>query len=221
MNSWQVADAQNLNFAIAAVYVLQALAEARGQRVPLSFPSENPTHAPTSVGNNKRVEEDSTKDRAVSQMRRIVEAIKQCPEQAPRDAEFAAAIIKYTKPLVQDWDVVTSDSLRSPFQGFIRFRTSGHYEETEAAKQSKKLDAKYRQALQGMKWCEEQHGWSCYVTEYRFEFELGSDTPELRKATMFIAIEKEPRLYEPGDGSCFDRIAKSPDSVFTGRREQK
>jgi hypothetical protein len=149
-------------------------------------------------------------------MRRIVEAIKQCPEQAPCDAEFAAAIIKYTKPLVQDWDVVTSDSLRSPFQGFIRFRTSGHYEETEAAKQSKKLDAKYRQALQGMKWCEEQHGWSCYVTEYRFEFELGSDTPELRKATMFIAIEKEPR-HEIAMGEDGTRRQKGH-AVF-GRRE--
>src|SRR5262249_38689321 len=151
-------------FAIAAVYVLHALAEARGQRIPLGFPNENPTYAATTEESSKRVEEESTKDRAVSQMRRIVEAIKQCPEPAPTNVKFA--LQKSTKALVQDWDVVTSDSLRSPFRGFVRFRTSGYYEETDEAKQSKQLDTEYRRTIQGMKWCGELHGWSCYDTEY-------------------------------------------------------
>jgi len=219
MNSWQIADAQNLNFAIAAVYVLQALAEARGQRVALSFPREDPMQVTTSPEESSKSarEQESTKDKAVSQMHRIVEAIKQCPPPAPTDVKFA--LQKSTKPLLQDWDVVTSDSLRSPFQGFVRFRTSGYYEETDEAKQSKKLDAEYRQAVQGMKWCEELHHISCYDTEYRYEFDLGSNSPELRKATMSIAVIKGPTVYEPRGGTCWDGIAKSPESVFAEHRE--
>ena len=215
MNSWQVADAQNLNFAISAIDVLQGLTEARNQRSPMSFPSEDLPQAVTSQPNSKSVQaQESAKDRAVSQMRKIVEAIKQCPEMAPNDFEFARAIQKFTAPLVQDWDVVTSDSLRSPFQGFVRFRIVSHYEESEAAKRSKQLDADYRFFIQTMKWCEEEYHTSCNVTEYRHEFDLGSDTPELRKASMSTAINKEPIVYEPRGNSCWDNIARSPGSVL-------
>jgi S1-C subfamily serine protease len=45
MNSWQVADAQNLNFAISAQHLSEALAAARQSTIALSFPPDTP--APT------------------------------------------------------------------------------------------------------------------------------------------------------------------------------
>jgi len=42
MNSWQVADAQNLNFAISAKHVWEALQTARHSTIALSFPPETP-----------------------------------------------------------------------------------------------------------------------------------------------------------------------------------
>jgi len=45
MNSWQVADAQNLNFAISAKHLSEALTAARQSTTVLSFPSDTP--APT------------------------------------------------------------------------------------------------------------------------------------------------------------------------------
>ena len=42
MNSWQVADAQNLNFAISAKHLLEALEIARHTTAALSFPPETP-----------------------------------------------------------------------------------------------------------------------------------------------------------------------------------
>ena len=47
MNSWQVADAQNLNFAISAKHLLDALAVARQSTIALDFPPDTPT--PTDV----------------------------------------------------------------------------------------------------------------------------------------------------------------------------
>jgi len=162
------------------------------------------------------------KDIALCHMRRIVEAIKQCPEKPPRDLEPAGAVQKFSRPLVLDWDVVYKpDSLRSPFQGFVRFRIVAHFEESEAGKQSKQLDAQYRKFTLAKKWCDEEYHASCDVTEYRYDFDLGTDTPELRKASMPIAINKEPIAYEPKEDACWDRIAKSPESVLEGRGERK
>ena len=162
------------------------------------------------------------KDIALSQMRRIVEAIKQCPEKPPRDLAPEGAVQKFSRPQVLDWDVVSKpDSLRSSFQGFVRFRIVAHVEESEAAKRSKQLDAQYQKFTLAKKWCDEEHHASCDVTEYRYDFGLGTDAPELRKASMSIAINKEPIVYEPKDDSCWDKIAKSPESVLAGSHEQK
>jgi S1-C subfamily serine protease len=212
MNSWQVADAQNLNFAISAREVLEALAAAKSQTASLSFPPETPAEPVSSPHNSESAaSQTSSKDRAVAQMRRIVDALKRCPESTGSRLEPFGAMQRFTAPIVQDWDVIASDSLRSPFQGIVRFRIVAHVEETEAAKHSKKLDAEYRNFALAMKWCEEDNHASCEVTDYRYEFDLGSD-PELRRAFMSIAIKKEPFIYQPQD-TCWDNIAKSPASA--------
>jgi tol-pal system protein YbgF len=48
MNSWALADAQNLNFAISAKYLFEALSVARRATVALSFPAEHPPEAASS-----------------------------------------------------------------------------------------------------------------------------------------------------------------------------
>ena len=49
MNSWQVTEAQNLNFAISAKYLFEALSKARRMTSALSFPPEAPHQGDTSL----------------------------------------------------------------------------------------------------------------------------------------------------------------------------
>jgi hypothetical protein len=103
-----------------------------------------------------------------------------------------------------EWDVVASDSLRAPFQGFVRFKVVSRLEETDEAKRSKELDHKY-QVFVGLTRGRE-------FIEYRFEFEVGSEPPELRRALMFFpGLDTNFRAYDPSpNGSCWDGIARSP-----------
>jgi hypothetical protein len=89
-----------------------------------------------------------SKDRAVNQMREIVAAIKRCPETSDSLPD-EGAITKHQPPLIVEWDVVASDSLRTPFQGFVQFRVVTQLEESEEAKRSKELDYKYHAGKPG------------------------------------------------------------------------
>jgi len=53
MNSWQVANAQNLNFAISTKHLLKALEAARQTTTVLSFPPEAPTETQASAEGSK------------------------------------------------------------------------------------------------------------------------------------------------------------------------
>lgn len=144
-----------------------------------------------------------SQDRAVSQMREIVEAIRRCPETSGSLAE-EGAITRTEPPLILEWDVVPSDSLRAPFQGFVQFKVVTQLGETEEAKRSKELDHEY-QFFAGL-----TRGRN--FVEYRYEFAVGSEPPELRRALLFSAgLDTDFRAYEPSsDGSCWDKIARSP-----------
>jgi hypothetical protein len=53
--------------------------------------------------------------------------------------------------------------------------------------------------------------------EYRYEFDLGSDAPELKKALIKF-LSPDFKSYEPSPNSegtifCWDKIARSPGSV--------
>ena len=113
-----------------------------------------------------------SQDRAVSQMREIVEAIRRCPETSGSLAE-EGAITRTEPPLILEWDVVPSDSLRAPFQGFVQFKVVTQLGETEEAKRSKELDHEY-QFFAGL-----TRGRN--FVEYRYEFAVGSEPPELEK----------------------------------------
>jgi hypothetical protein len=116
-------------------------------------------------------------------------------------------------PSILDWDVVASDSARSPFQGFVKFSVPIRLEETDEAKQSRKLDKDYRDFLESLRIYEQENNHSASVIEYRYEFDVSSDAPELRRAWILTAGTKSFVAYEPKQGSCWDSIASSPKSA--------
>jgi hypothetical protein len=153
---------------------------------------------------------ESAIETARSQMRRIVDAIRQCPETS--DSLLGAGIITKHRLIILDWDVMAPDSLRSPFQGLVHLKVVSILEETEEAQRSKDLDRKYQATVEALK--------GRNFVEYRYEFALGSAPPELKKALMFYpGIYTDFKAYEPspnseGTISCWDRIARSPSGAL-------
>lgn len=153
------------------------------------------------------VREIAAKDSAVGQMRRIVDAIRQCPEETV-SGFFDVAIVHHWSPRVLEWDVLASNSLRAPFQGYIRFDLPFDLHETDEAKRSKELHAKYEFVVKTLS----------KFTEYRYEFDLGSGAPALRRALFKLPPSSDFMPYEPSANSvgsifCWDKIANSPGSV--------
>jgi hypothetical protein len=140
-------------------------------------------------------------------MRRIVEAIRQCPEVTGSDGVYNVAIIHQHPPSILEWDVLASSSLRAPFQGYVLFDLPKDAQETEEAKRSKELHLKFQSLMPVFS----------KFMKYRYEFDLGPDAPELRKALLrFDAPNFSP--YDPSPNSegyisCWDKIARSPGSI--------
>lgn len=209
MNSWQVADAQNLNFAISAEDLLNALGVARKATKDLSFPPDTLAETISSPEDNSRRisagQDGLPKDKAVSQMRQIVDAIRRCP--GTEVQHWPEVTIQYRSPRILEWDVLASNSLRAPFQGYVRFDQPFDLQETDEAKRSKKLHRKYEFLDQTLR-----------PAEYRYEFDLGADVPQLRRALFNLHVSSfvtDFKLYEPSlNGFCWDQIATSPGSAL-------
>jgi S1-C subfamily serine protease len=218
MNSWQVADAQNLNFAISAKHVLDALSMARTQSTSIDFPPENsaPSGLPPTEGDSTaNTERSVAQQSAVKEMRALVDAIRQCPEVFTNPLLSGAANRYEGPPRILAWDVQPSDSLRQPFEGFVRFDVPVRIEETAKGRQSQKLDQDYHKFVDDISEYERKrdNSISLAALRHRYEFDLSSGTsPELKKA--FISrMNKEFVVYEPQANSCWDAIAHSPGSI--------
>jgi len=111
MNSWQVTDAQNLNFAISVKHLLTALASARQTKTALSFPPDA-SAAPTAKGPQM----DNWVKAEVGQLRSIVDKIKACPQEKKEGAVISSYL---GPPHDVTWDVVASESIRAPYTGYI------------------------------------------------------------------------------------------------------
>ncbi len=102
INTWAIAEEQNLNFAISAKYLWEALEVARHATTALKFPPEAPTearqhrsgNAPDSPSSRSR----KKKRRAVSQMREIADGIRQSA-QGPLARFQAPELRRALKPL--------------------------------------------------------------------------------------------------------------------------
>jgi S1-C subfamily serine protease len=224
MNSWQVAEAQNLNFAISARHVLEALSSARNQSTSITFPPETPKPSDLQPAEGEpaaRTEPSSAKGTPVNQLYALVDGIRQCPQVFTNPLIQGAANRYEGPPTILKWDVEPSDSLRYPFQGFVRFDVPVRIDETVEAQQSQPLDKDYHEFVDGItayerKW---DTGILLVPLRYRYEFEFSLDTgPQLRKA--FISqTTKEFVIYEPCATSCWDKVASSPGSVLTKRSD--
>lgn len=107
-----------------------------------------------------------------------------------------------------------SKSLRAPFQGYVWFDIPVSFHESDKAQQSEKLQRKYDFFYTSF-----LADWK--PAEYRYEFDLGNEVPELRRALWNPHIGGAPGLarvvdftpYEPSpNGECWDKVASSPNS---------
>jgi len=153
---------------------------------------------------------DAVKEKAIAQMRRIANAMKECPEQIQYQNECALHYIG--PPSNLEWDVVPSKSVRSPFQGVIEFTLPMRVQDVDPSKQSKKV----RQSCQEMatlaatspeakalasRWREGHH---------RYEFDLGNDAPELVKR-LWVAKDKDNNIVTSAaddDHYCWTNVAR-------------
>jgi hypothetical protein len=148
-------------------------------------------------------QETATKEKAISQMRRIADAMKQCPEEIHDQTDYG--IYYWGPPLNVVWDLMDTKSARSPFQGFIEFSLQRRSEETPKAKRSQKLHEKYMD-------------YDLYQTTYpkrghfRYEFDLGSDTPELVKMLWF---DDKTQKFDSVDidHTCWQDAARSSNAT--------
>jgi hypothetical protein len=137
---------------------------------------------------------DVAKDKAVADMRRIANAMKECPEELQYQNECAVHYIG--PPSNVEWDVVPSKTVRSPFQGVLEFTLPMRSQDVDSAKQSKRVHQKCldmasaaasaltEEMREGPKWRE---------GHYRYEFDLGADGPELVKM-LWIAKDRNGNI---------------------------
>jgi hypothetical protein len=153
---------------------------------------------------------ESTKVTAVRQMRQIAEEIKKCPEEIQSQTEYG--VYFQGPPSNVEWDVLPSKSVRAPFQGWLEFTLPHRWEETEKAKRSSKLHTKYMnyklyQVAYGLK------------GRFRYEFDLGSDSPELVKMLWLDDKTQRSEAVNPG-GACWQNFVR-PEGAVTGDKKDQ
>jgi hypothetical protein len=144
--------------------------------------------------------QDAAQKTAVAQMRRIATGMKACPEEIQSQNELGTY---YAGPPTNlEWNVEPSKTVRAPFQGIVTFSLPERSEETEAAKHSKRLHKQYMDAeLYKIAYGHPGH--------YRYEFDLGNDSPDLVRA-LFIddkTNESRPVSTNGHVPTCWDKAA--------------
>ena len=163
--------------------------------------------APTSEPERSQV---ATKQKAIEQMRQVANAIKQCPEQMTYQSERGVNKSYAGPPTNVEWDVIPSTTVRSPFQGVIEFTLPSRWAPPLCSRPSNPLeeqacqDAIAETAKEGPEWRDEH---------YRYEFDVGSDAPELVKMLWVAKDRKNNALTQeatpPAIHECWVEAAKS------------
>ena len=213
MNSWQLADAQNLNFAIPSKYLLEALSTARHATTALSFPSEKTDdRGKTTEGDQPGQAQpgapkiDATSQPAVATLRSIAGVIKWCAETHSETDKWGKgpqeiSRLVFTPPTNVVWDVAASESVRSPFTGYIQFST--HFYVWVPRETLDKYEHKHPGFHEGVD------------TEYRYEFDVGPEGLELTRV-----LDRDSKAGEANwsawsaasikatSGTCWDKIIR-------------
>jgi hypothetical protein len=122
MNSWQMREGQNLNFAISGRHLLEALTSARTRATALSLP-------PDEVPAQRDAPEETARQAnqvAVAALRKIADTIKECPrviwfESPDTKGPMSRSRVYFGPPTNVVWDVTRNTSVRSPYTGYIEF----------------------------------------------------------------------------------------------------
>jgi len=139
-------------------------------------------------------QDDAPKQKAIEQMRQIAAAVKQCPAHKSSSQDDCKVHIYYLGPPTNvEWDVVPSKTVRSPFQGILEFSLPSGSTDTNQVNLSKKdqqkcankdlFDARIEAPISDAI-IKEEPKW--HDGHYRYEFDLGSGTPELIKMLWVV-----------------------------------
>jgi hypothetical protein len=172
------------------------------------------------------------KAKAIEQMRQVAKAIKQCPEQVTSSLETQCKVSKFFAgpPTNVEWDVLPSKTVRSPFQGIVEFTLPSRTQDSDSPNQSKKLhdecvasplgsnpleQAAIEEVQREMmrEQAETKEGPEWRDEHYRYEFDVGSDAPELVKM-LWVAKDRKnntvTRVATPAViDECWVEAAKS------------
>lgn len=164
-------------------------------------------------------QEDSAKQKAVEQMRRIANAMKQCAEEKSSYQDECQVYTSHLGPPTNlEWDVVPAKSARVPYLGIIEFTVPKRRERTDVANLPKKLQKKCAYLKEEMASQELQidaqamrEGPMWKDGHYRFEFDVGLSKPELVKM-LWVATDRNDKVVTSpaNDGAaCWIAKAKS------------
>lgn len=148
-------------------------------------------------------QDTSAKGKAIGQMRRVAAAIKQCPEVVKYQDECATYYVGPTANV--EWDVVDSKTVRSPYEGILEFSVLDRQKAADTSRQPKKVQEKclFLSAAFAKAAANAKKG------HYRYEFDLGTDTPEVVKMSWIVDETKESSPENPTSHSCWVDAAKS------------
>jgi hypothetical protein len=175
------------------------------------------------------------KAKATEQMRQVAKVIKQCPgsvnTESPSSHKECFSIEAATGPPVNvTWDVYESKTARAPFEGWVEFDLPGSWSDTQ-------LHPADRQVAKG---CDKNHRTEAELADmlaqlllrvalgvpddvelprskmwhYRFEFDVGSDNPELVKMLWTDQSGKAQPVTD--SSSCWVKAAQSVGTPRTG-----
>jgi len=167
------------------------------------------------------------KQMAIEQMRQVAKAIKQCPPVVDRmsspNSQCFSTEAKAGPPLNVTWDVVEKRTARAPYLGYVDFELPGTWlidqlQPTDR-KVAKACDRNYRIEAQGATFLA-QAGLAAElglpddvepprskVWHFRFEFDVGSDDPELVK--MLWTDETGKAQAATAGHSCWGKAAQA------------
>jgi hypothetical protein len=169
------------------------------------------------------------KAKAIEQMRQVAKAIKQCPAKVDTNSPSPAnnlcfSITAETGPPVNvTWDAHASKTARAPFEGWIEFDLPGGWSDDQRhsadPKVAKTCDRNFRMEAERADMLaqillrvalgvgDDVELPRSNMWHYRFEFDVGSDEPELVKT---LWIDRTGKAQPATDSSsCWVKAAQS------------
>jgi trypsin-like peptidase len=229
INSWQMTEGQNLNFAIPAKYLAAALIAARNVNEPVGFPPE--AGAPAERPGQEGGATNSSIQSAMAALHTLADSIEACPEDAicrTGDTSSAGCTgvrsdkdpldisrVHFSPPQNVVWDLIPSKGLPSPYTGYVEFSISMYFRAPlerlihfQRAYPGMSLSAlPIGSTPDGVAYSAMPQGTKPAPTGYRYEFDIGPEGLVLRKAMSRSSPDASWERKGRGYG-CVDRVVQ-------------